>query len=263
MDLHLSGKVAAVTGAGRGIGLAVTRALVEEGVSVVAAARTISEDLSRLAVESSRVHPVHVDLTTPDGPALLVDEALGRFGGVDILVNNVGGVRPRMGGFLSITDEDWHWGLTMNLLVAVRTAREVVPRLLERGGGTIVNISTVMSYLPDPDVYDYTAGKAALTNFSKALSKEFGPRGIRVNTVSPGPVATELWTREDGIAPAVVQATGIDQDTFLKEMAGRSVSDRFTQAQEVADLVLLLASDRAGNVLGADFAIDGGMITTL
>jgi NAD(P)-dependent dehydrogenase (short-subunit alcohol dehydrogenase family) len=262
MDLHLAGKVAVVTGAGRGIGLATTRALLDEGASVVAGARTVSPELTALAAASSRVEPVRVDLATTGGPGALVEAAIARFGRIDVLVNNVGGVRPHMGGFLAVTDEDWDWGLTMNLMVAVRTARATIPRMLEAGGGTIVNVSTVMSYLPDPDVYDYTAGKAALSNFSKALSKEFGPKGIRVNTVSPGPVATDLWTGSDGIAAAVVGATGIDRDSFLKEMASRSVSDRFTQPHEVADLVVLLASDRAANVLGADFAIDGGMITT-
>lgn len=263
MDLHLSGKVAVVTGASRGIGLAVTKALIDEGVNVVAGAHHGSDELAKLAANSAQVHPVLVDLTTPDGPTELIDAAISTFGGLDVLVNNVGGVRPRMGGFLAITDDEWNWGLNMNLLLAVRTTRAALPHLLERGKGSIVNISTVMAFLPDPDVYDYTAGKAALTNFSKALSKEVGPRGVRVNTVSPGPVDTELWTRADGIGPTVSQVTGIDQEAFLTEMAGRSVTNRFTRPEEVADLVLLLASDRAGNVLGADFSIDGGMITTL
>jgi NAD(P)-dependent dehydrogenase (short-subunit alcohol dehydrogenase family) len=263
MDLHLSDKVAIVTGASKGIGLAIAKALVEEGANVVAAARQITDELTELADSSSRVLPVSVDLSTPDGAPRLVDEAVLAFGGVDIVVNNVGGVRPRMTGFLGITDEEWNWGLDVNLLTAVRTTRAALPHLLAKGAGNIVNVSTVMSFLADPDVYDYTAGKAALSNFSKALSKEVGPRGIRVNTVSPGPVDTELWTREEGIAPTVVRATGIDQDGFLKEMASRMVTGRFTRPDEVADVVLLLASDRAGNVHGADFFIDGGMITTM
>ncbi|WP_309110620.1 oxidoreductase [Saccharothrix sp.] len=264
MDLHLSGRVAVVTGASRGIGLAVTRALAEEGASVVAGSRTLSPGLLAVADSfSGRVRTVNVDLSDQSGADRLVSAAVQTFGGVDVVVNNVGGVRPRMGGFLSITDEDWNWGLDVNLMTAVRTTRAALPHLERRGGGNIVNVSTVMSFLADPDVYDYTAGKAALSNFTKALSKEVGPKGIRVNTVSPGPVDTDMWTREDGIAPTVVRAVGVDQDAFLKEMAGRMVTGRFTKPEEVADLVLFLASDRAANVHGADFFIDGGMITTM
>ncbi|QFZ21687.1 SDR family NAD(P)-dependent oxidoreductase [Saccharothrix syringae] len=262
MDLHLSGRVAVVTGASRGIGLAVTRALAEEGARVVAGARTLTPDLRALvAASGGAVRALSVDLSTQEAADRLVGEAVSAFGGVDVLVNNVGGVRPRMGGFLSITDEQWTWGLDVNLLVAVRATRAALPHL--KAGSNIVNVSTVMSFLADPDVYDYTAGKAALSNFSKALSKEVGPKGVRVNTVSPGPVETELWTREDGIAPTVVRAVGVDQEAFLKEMASRMVTGRFTKAEEVADVVLFLASDRAANVHGSDFSIDGGMITTM
>ncbi|MGX4653727.1 oxidoreductase [Micromonospora sp. SCSIO 07396] len=262
MDLHLSGKVAIVTGASRGVGLAIVRALADEGARVIAGARNVAGDLTDLATEGL-VHPVAVDLATPEGGPRLVAEALALHGGIDVVVNNVGGVVRRSEGFLSITDDDWTWGLNINLMAAVRTIRAAVPYLIERGGGSIVNVSSIMSYLPDPDVYDYTAGKAALSNFSKALSKEFGPRGIRVNTVSPGPTLTDMWLREDGIAPAVRKATGIDPDTFVKQISAQAASGRFTNPQEVADLVLLLASDRAANVVGANFAIDGGFVATL
>ncbi|WP_405704676.1 SDR family NAD(P)-dependent oxidoreductase [Streptomyces sp. NBC_00069] len=119
MDLHLTDKVAVVTGASKGIGLAVTRALAGEGARVVAAARTVSGPLTELAA-GGRVRPVAVDLTSPDGPEQAVREAVAAFGGLDILVNNVGAVRPRLGGFLSLTDEDWAWALTINFLTAVR-----------------------------------------------------------------------------------------------------------------------------------------------
>jgi NAD(P)-dependent dehydrogenase (short-subunit alcohol dehydrogenase family) len=261
MDLHLSGKVAVITGASRGIGFAITRALLDEGARVVAGSRQASPELLRLASNASRVRPVSVDLSTTDGPNRLVEAAVSAFGGVDILINNVGGVVRRNGGFLSISDDDWAWGITMNLLAPMRTARAALPHLLARRG-TIVNVSSVMAYLPDPDVYDYTAAKAALTNLSKALSKEFGPRGVRVNTVSPGPTVTDMWTRDDGIAPAVAKANGINPDDFMAEVASRGASGRFSRPEEVADLVVLLASDRAANVVGADFAIDGGLITT-
>src|SRR5215208_177170 len=218
MDLHLTGKVAVVTGASKGIGLAVAQALTEEGVSVVAGAREITDDLSQLAVRFM-AHPVSVDLSTPDGPARLIDEAVSTFGGLDILVNNVGAVRPRLGGFLSVTDDDWTWGLTINFLAAVRTTRAALPHLLERGAGTIVTVSSVNAFLPDPSIIDYTSANAALTNFSKALSKEVGPRGIRVNTVSPGPVSTPLWLAKDGVAATIAGANQIEPETVIKQLS--------------------------------------------
>jgi NAD(P)-dependent dehydrogenase (short-subunit alcohol dehydrogenase family) len=126
-----------------------------------------------------------------------------------------------------------------------------------------VTTSSVNAFLPDPAVIDYGAAKAALSNFCKALSKEVGPRGIRVNTVSPGPVATALWLGGDGVAATIARASGGAPDAVAKQAADEMVTGRFTRPQEVADLVLLLASDRAGNVTGADFVIDGGLVTTL
>ncbi len=262
MELHLSGKVAIVTGASKGIGLAVTQALVDEGVSVVAGSRTLTPELSELAGRAA-VRPVEVDLTTPDGPAQLVAAAIAAFGQLDILVNNVGAVKPRTGGFLSVTDDEWLATLTVNFLAAVRTTRAALPHLLDRGAGHIVTVNSVNAALPDPLVIDYSAAKAALASFSKSLSKELGPHGIRVNTISPGPVSTGLWLGDDGVAATVARATGADPDAVAKGAAGDSVTGRFTRPQEVADLVLLLASERGGNVTGADFAIDGGLIPTL
>lgn len=262
MDLNLSGKVAVVTGASKGIGLAITAALVAEGVKVVAAARAAGPDLTDLASRAD-VHPVAVDLTTPGGPALLVQEAVARFGGVDILVNNVGAVKPRIGGFLSVTDADWDASLTINFLSAVRTCRAALPHLLERTPSTIVTVSSVNSFLPDPGIPDYCASKAALSNFCKSLSKEFGPRGVRVNTVSPGPVETALWLSDDGVAATVARATGGEAAGVAAAVAAETVTGRFSTPAEVADLVLLLASGRAGNVSGSDFVIDGGLIKTL
>jgi NAD(P)-dependent dehydrogenase (short-subunit alcohol dehydrogenase family) len=261
MDLQLTGKVAVVTGASKGIGLAITRALVAEGVRVVAGARDGSPELTELAAAGT-VHPVLADLTSADGPAQLIAEAVRTYGGLDILVNNVGAVKPRLDGFLAITDDDWNWTLNINFLAAVRTTRAALPHLLERTPSTIVTVSSVNAVLPDPGVLDYSAAKSALASFSKSLSKEFGPRGVRVNTVSPGPVETSLWLGEHGVA-ATVAGTGGDAAAVAKAVAGQSVTGRFTHPDEVADLVLLLASGRAGNVTGTDVVIDGGLITTL
>ena len=134
--------------------------------------------------------------------------------------------------------------------------------MLEAGQGSIVNICSVNSKLSDPAVIDYSSAKAALASFSKALSKELGPRGIRVNTISPGPVATDLWLGSGGVADTVAHATGTSPDAVVSQAAHSSVTGRFTRPSEVADLVLLLASDRTANVTGADITIDGGLVPT-
>jgi NAD(P)-dependent dehydrogenase (short-subunit alcohol dehydrogenase family) len=258
MDLELSGKIAIVTGASKGIGLAVTRALVEEGVQVVAGARSPGPDLPDL-LTGDRVIFVPVDLSTPDGPQALVRRAAD-LGGVDVLVNNAGAVTPRPAGFLSVGDEDWEASFTLTLMAAVRTTRAALPQLSRRGGGSIIAISSVNAYLPDPLVLDYSAMKAALTNFCKSLSKEVGPAGIRVNTVSPGPVETALWLGEHGVAQTLAQSGVATAGDIAAQAASGSVTGRFTRPAEVADLVLLLASS---SVTGADFSIDGGLVQTL
>lgn len=257
MDLHLAGKTALVTGASKGIGLAIARALLAEGAEVVAGARSVDGDLASLPVEA-----IAVDLSTPEGPGWFVTEALARVGEFDILVNNVGAVHPRPGGFVSVTDEDWLSTWTLDFLSAVRTTRSALPHLLERTG-TIVTVCSVNAILPDPLVIDYSAAKAASANFFKALSKEVGPRGVRVNTVSPGPVATDLWLGKGGVAETVAGAVGGEPGAVAAQAAAGSVTGRFTRPEEVADLVVFLASDRAGNLTGADIVIDGGLTPTL
>lgn len=264
MELHLAGKTAIVTGASRGIGLAIAQGFADEGANVVAGARNTGDALGKLA-DSHRLVPVAGDLATVEGVERLVETARDRFGGIDVLVNNVGILQPRLNGFLSVTDEDWLQTLNVNFLSAVRACRAALPWLLD-SHGTIVTVSSVNAFLPDPGIIDYTASKAALTNFCKALSKEVGPRGVRVNTVAPGPVSTDLWIAESGLAAQVATATGVDPDTAREkiiESAGGFATGRFTRPDEVADLVLLLASDRAGNITGTDVTIDGGFIKTL
>ncbi len=172
MDLGLTGKVAVVTGAGKGIGLAVARALHAEGARVVAGSRTVTPELAAVA------DAVAVDLATPDGPARLVARAGDR---IDILVNNVGIAPPRPAGFLSVTDEMWAATWNLDLMAAVRAMRAALPVMVAAGGGAIVNVASVNARLPDPLVVDYSAAKAALVNVAKSVSKEFGGRGVRVN----------------------------------------------------------------------------------
>ncbi|MGW4353219.1 SDR family NAD(P)-dependent oxidoreductase [Nocardia sp. NPDC004582] len=260
MDLRLTDALAVVTGASRGIGLAITRALVEEGAIVVAGARHTGDELRALA-DGGRVHPVEADLATPQG-AIDVAAAAEKLGDTTILVNNVGSVTPRLTGFLDVTDEDWLDTLTLDLLAAIRTTRALLPAMLGAGRGSIIMISSVNATLADPAVIDYSAAKAALTNTAKSLSKQLGPQGIRVNTVSPGPVATDLWLGDTGVAQTIAAATGNEADTVARSAAAASVTGRFTRPDEIADLAVFLASPRAANITGSDFVIDGGLITT-
>lgn len=260
MDLHLAGKNAVVTGASKGIGLEIARLLVAEGVRVVAASRAITGELTELGVAA-----VPVDLATPEGGERLVERAMAELGGIDILVNNAGGVdgRTQTGGFTTIDDAAWQSALDLNLLSAVRVTRAAIPSLVERRG-SIVNISSIGARFAHPPV-DYGAAKAALTNLSKALSEELGPRGVRVNTVSPGPTLTRNWKDPEGFAGDLAKAAGLSYDVFMEGLpASMGISTgRLAAPEELAALVGFLVSSHAANITGVDYRVDGGVIKTV
>jgi NAD(P)-dependent dehydrogenase (short-subunit alcohol dehydrogenase family) len=262
MDLGLKGKIAVVTGASKGIGLAVTQALAAEGAQVVAGARTIGT-LEKLP----GVTAMALDLSARDAPSRLVARALELHGRVDVLVNNLGGVRLRLQGFLGTSDEEFEWAMQMNFFAAVRATRAAVTQMVEQGGGAIVNVASVNAFFqPDAGTIDYGAAKAALVNFSKALSQDLGPKKIRVNCVSPGPVSTDLWLGKEGVAQTVAKAMNVDAETARQRVIasiGGLATGRFTTPEEVATLVVMLASERTGNVTGANYVIDGGLVKTL
>ena len=261
MNLDLAGKVAVVTGAGKGIGLAATTALAGEGALVVAGSRTTGT-LDGIA----GVSPVAVDLAAPDGPARLIQHAIDEHGRVDVLVNNVGAVHMRLDGFFGTSDDDFAWAMEMNFFIALRASRAALAAMVAQGTGAIVNVASVNAFFqPDAATIDYGAAKAALVNLTKTLAQEFGPRGIRVNAVSPGPVSTDLWLGEHGVAQTVAQATGVDADTARKTIIagiGGFATGRFTTPEEVATLITFLASGRSGNITGVNYVIDGGLIKT-
>jgi NAD(P)-dependent dehydrogenase (short-subunit alcohol dehydrogenase family) len=258
VDLELTDNVAVVTGASKGIGLAVARELAAEGAKVVAGARHL-ESLADI----EGVIPLAVDLAGPRGPEELVGFAVDELGRVDILVNNVGAVRVRLDGFLSLTDEDFEASLQVNFFAALRATRAAVRDMTTRRSGTIVNVASVNAFFePDGAVIDYGAAKAALVNLAKSLSQELGPAGIRIASVSPGPVSTDLWLGEHGVAQTVGRATGAGADAVRDEMTANMSTGKFTTPREVATIVTLLASPRMANVTGSNWLIDGGLIKT-
>ncbi|MET9545552.1 SDR family oxidoreductase [Streptomyces sp. NPDC006627] len=259
MDLQLNGKTALVTGASRGIGLAVVRALSAEGVRVVAAARTAAPEL-----RAAGAHPVAVDLSDPAGAERLVADATAELGGIDILVNNVGGGDGGLsGGFLDVTDAQWAQVVDLNFFATVRVTRAALPALLA-ARGAIVNVSSVGARVPHGGPIAYTTAKAALTAFGKALVHEFGPKGVRVNTVSPGPVRTDMWESPSGYGAELAAAMGIPHADLLAGLPSATgmVIDRLVEPEEVAALVAYLSSPLAAATTGADHVIDGGSIKT-
>jgi NAD(P)-dependent dehydrogenase (short-subunit alcohol dehydrogenase family) len=264
VDLDLSGRVAVVTGASKGIGLAVARGLLEEGARVVAASRTRTPELE--ALEGELLH-VPVDLMGPAAPAEVVARGVEAFGGLDILVNNAGGPPPgaklpRL-GFLGLGDDAWQAMFEFNLFSAVRATRAALPHLLEGEGSAIVNVSSGMALQPSAANVDYTAAKAALMCLTKSLAEEFGPQGVRVNGVCPGPVRTAWWTDEGGAADILAAQAETDRDTVLDKLAPELMqltTGRLVDPQEIADAILLLASPRSGSTTGTELVVDGGLV---
>jgi len=261
MDLNLHDKVAVVTGASKGIGLAIVKALAREGARVVAGSRSIPTELAALR-DARQVTVVTVDLGTPDGADALIRSVVDRHGKIDLLVNNLGAASPRT-GFLQVDDAEWQRVFDLSFFSAVRASRAALPHILAAGGGAIVNISSINARLPFPMVVDYSAAKAALTNLTKALSEEFAPRGVRVNAVAPGPVRTPFWTEPGGFADTVAAGAGTTAKVALDEVVPRNMgisTGRITEPEEVAELVVFLASSRAANITGAEFVVDGGQV---
>ena len=258
MDLELSGRTALVTGASKGIGLATVRALTAEGVKVAAVSRTTNADL-----DATGALVCTADLSTQDGVAAGIGGALEAIGDLDILVNNVGGGEAELlGTFLSLTDEAWTKGFDINFFATVRTIRLALPGLL-RTKGNIVNVSSIGGRAPGNNTPNYTTAKAALNALGKALNEEVGPRGVRVNTVSPGPTRTFLW--EGPVGAAIAASRGVDQDTMLAAIPASSgmTTGRLIEPSEVAELITFMVSPKGASIAGTDYVIDGGVLKSI
>jgi NAD(P)-dependent dehydrogenase (short-subunit alcohol dehydrogenase family) len=259
MQLELSGKTAIVTGASRGIGLATVQALRAEGVQVVGAARKPTPEL-----EATGALAVPVDLATREGAQFLVDETVRAFGGVDLLVNNVGGGDLLgLAGFADLDDDAWADAFEINLFATVRVTRAALPWLV-RDGGAVVNVSSIGAWRPEGPPLAYNVAKAALKAFGRGLATELGPSGVRVVTVSPGPTRTSMWEGDSGLGAQLAAALGAPQDAIVAgapEQIGM-VTGRLAEPAEVADLISYLLSPRAASITGSDHLIDGGAIRT-
>ncbi|WP_232479760.1 SDR family oxidoreductase [Sphingomonas sp. TX0522] len=254
---EFAGKRVLVSGGTKGLGRATVERFLAGGARVITAARTIRDQIEG-------VDYVEADLTTAAGGEALSKAAIEQLGGVDILAHVVGGSSSPGGGFAALTDEHWLAELNLNLLATVRLDRLLIPQMIERGMGAVVHVTSIQSILPLPDsTTGYAAAKAALRTYSKSISKEVGPKGVRVNSVSPGWIMTEATGDFLEILRKANGGTIEEARQSVLDALGGIPIGRGAEPEEVADLIAYLASDRAAAIHGAEFVIDGGTVRTV
>ncbi|MCW3094433.1 MAG: short-chain dehydrogenase [Chthonomonadaceae bacterium] len=253
---EFEGKRVVVTGGTQGIGEAIVKRLTAAGANVVVAARSVPE-------RDGPGQFVQADVSTVEGVNKLAQEALDRMGGVDILISNVGGSSSPVGGVLVVTDDHWQQDFNLNLFSAVRLDRALLPSMLAQGFGVIVHVSSIQSRLPLNQTIPYAAAKAALKSYSKALSNEVAPKGVRVVAVAPGFTATDAAER---MMERMAQTAGTDRDAALKmlmDSLGGIPMGRPGTPAEVAEVVAFVASGRASYLTGTEITVDGGTVPTM
>ncbi|QDZ00647.1 SDR family oxidoreductase [Nitratireductor mangrovi] len=255
--ITLEGKRALVTSGTRGAGAATVRLLRELGAEVLTSAR------SRPARLDNSVLFVAADLTSAEGCETLAAAVEDRWGGVDIIVHMLGGSSAPAGGFAALGDGEWRRELDLNLMPAVRLDRALVPGMVANGGGVIVHVTSIQHTMPLPEAtMAYAAAKAALSTYSKALSKEVSPKGIRVVRVSPGWIETEAAVHLAERMGAEVGADAEEGKRRIMASLGGIPIGRPSSPAEVASLIAFLTSDHAASITGTEFVIDGGSIPT-
>lgn len=254
---EFKGKRVLVTGGTKGIGAAIVHRFELSGATVATTAR------SEPAQDQDSALFIKADLGTARGVQNVVDCIQQKWGGLEVLVNNVGGTETKPGGFEVLSDEDWQTVLEVNLLAAVRLDRAFLPGMIERKSGVVIHISSVQHRLPfSNSTLAYAAAKGALTTYSKGVAKGVAPNGVRVTMISPGFIET---TGAQGMIADISRGGGISEDAArqrIMDMLGGIPIGRPGRPEEVAELVAFLASDRGAFISGADYVIDGGTIPT-
>ena len=257
-DLQLKGKRALVTGGTKGLGAALLKSLQDAGVEVMTTARTAPEK------PLEGVTYVQTDLATAEGVTQLAQAVTERWGGVDILINSVGGSSAPAGGFAALDDAMWFSELNLNFMSAVRLDRALLPTMLAKGAGVVLHVTSIQRVLPLPEsTTAYAAAKGALSTYSKSLSKEVTPKGVRVLRVAPGWIETEASV---AFAERIAAQAGTDYEggkEMIMDWLGGIPVGRPAKPQEVADLITFLVSPRAASVSGSEHVIDGVTVPTV
>lgn len=254
---EFAGKRVLISGGTKGLGRATLDRFLAGGARVITSARGALEPLDG-------VEFVQADLMTPEGGEAFAKAAIERLGGIDILAHVLGGSTTPGGGFVALSDEHWLSELNLNLLATVRLDRLLIPQMIERGSGAVVHVTSIQSVLPLPDATTaYASAKAALRTYSKSISKELGPKGVRVNVVSPGWIMTE---GTDVFLKRIQDANGgtieAARQLVLAGLGGISIG-RGAEPFEVAEAIAFLASDRASSIHGSELVVDGGTVPTV
>jgi 3-oxoacyl-[acyl-carrier protein] reductase len=261
MDLGIDGRVAIVTGASRGIGLAVARRLVDEGAAVMLVGRD-AEALERTADDiGGNVATMAGDVTARHAGDRIVDATFQHFGRLDVLVNNAG--TSANVPLEDLTDEDWEQQWALNVMAPLRLMRAAAPRMADAGWGRIVNISSSSGKRPSPSNAAYSVAKAGELSLSRVFADAYAARGVLINAVAPGAVASELWTAPGGLADQAAERQGISRDEALKRAAAKIPIGRLGEPDEIAAVVVFLCSEAASNVAGAAWSVDGGTVPTI
>jgi 3-oxoacyl-[acyl-carrier protein] reductase len=259
MDMGLTDKLCVVTGASSGIGLAASRKLAAEGARVLLVAR----DPKKLEVAAARVGGEYIaaDVTDPEADELIIATCAEQMGGIDVLVNNAGtSYISRLG---ELTDDEWRQQYELHVMAPMRLMRAAAPRMAGRGGGRIVNVCSSSGKRPSQTNPAYSVTKAAQLSLSRVFADAYARAGVRVNAVSPGPVDTELWLEPGGMAEQLAKQRGITPQEALAQQRDKVPIGRYGTPDEVADVIVFLCSDRASNVTGAAWSVDGGQVPVI